>query len=368
MKNLMPSMPTLTRLAAAAALAACAGGAGAAPAELSRIGALLPLAQFRSVDNAPLAVAERAGTLASLLAGSDVPAAAPDVTARALALSPSHAEFAVRSAPNGARALVDAPAREAHVQRVEQAGTDAEVAARARAAMAGADPADRIRVMLDLNQHETLALHGAVADDYQSEADVGAARARAAFDAALQRLQANSAFGADALALDGVKTARLMQAERAADGPVKTRVKAYLFEVPYALGGIPVFGAEAVVAVHRSGQLQSIRMTGPAVTAAPQRAAIRRAVSAEALEQRARADNPGATIVALGLQYPWQATANATLASRPREAFQVLPKGQADGAAINGRAHYVFYSVEDERAAPLVWPTPRPDAVGDSRP
>ncbi len=237
----------------------------------------------------------------------------------------------------------------------------------AAATAAGADPAARIRVLLDLADQDTLALHGAVADDYTTQADIGAAQARQRFDAVVQGLQASAATANGALALGGIKTMRLMQAERAADGPVKTRVKAYLFEVPYAVGAIPVFGAETVVAVHRSGQLASIRMTGPVATLAPQRATIRRAVSADTLAQRAQADNPGATIVALGLRYPWTATTNLALAARPHEAFQVLPKGQADGASVNGRAHYVFYSVESERVAPLVWPTPRPDAVGDRR-
>jgi len=339
--------------------------AAATPAELSRVGAQLPLAQFRSAAPSPLAVAARAGTLASLLAGSEVPAAAPDVTARALALQPQQAEFVLRSAPGG-RALAEAPAREAG-PRIERAGSDTEIAARLRAASAVADPAERIRVLLDLRGHETLALHGAVADDYTSEMDIGPAQARAVFDAALQRLQADAATASDGRSAEGVQVQRVMQAEQAAGGPVRTRVKAYRFEVPHAVGAIPVFGAATVVTVHRTGQLASIRVTGPDVGAAPQRGSIRRAVSADALEQRARAEHPNAAIVPLGLRYPWQATASAALASHPREAFQVLPRGEADGQPVNGRARYVFYSVEDERAAPLVWPRPNPGATGDER-
>jgi hypothetical protein len=79
------------------------------------------------------------------------------------------------------------------------------------------------------------------------------------------------------------------------------------------------------------------------------------------------AEHPNAKVVPVGLRYPWQATSNAALASRPREVFQIIPVALAQGRKVNGRAHYVFYSVEDERAVPLVWPKPNPSATGDER-
>ena len=45
----------------------------------------------------------------------------------------------------------------------------------------------------------------------------------------------------------------------------------------------------------------------------------------------------------------------------------LLLRAEVDGRTINGRAHFVFYSIEDERAAPLVWPRPNPSAKGDVR-
>ncbi len=356
-------------LSAGQAAAQASPAASARQAELSRVGALLPLAQFGTADNTPLAVAARAGTLASLLAGSPVPAAAPDVAARVLALSPERAEFAVRNA-GGARFLVDAPAEPARGPQAAAGASDEEIAAHAQAAARAyaRDPAESIRVLLDARGHEALALHGAVAGDYLSQADVGATQARATFDNVLQALQASGTSGLGALGVDAVSTARLMQAERAADGPVTTRVKAYLFDVPVVVGAIPVFGAEASVAVHRSGQVASIRLTGPTAQPAQRGAALVRTVSPDVLERRARAEHPGAKIVPLGVQYPWLATQDTALAARPRQVFQVQPRGMADdGQATGGRPHYVFYSVEDMRAAPLVWPQPQPQARGDKR-
>lgn len=84
--------------------------------------------------------------------------------------------------------------------------------------------------------------------------------------------------------------------------------------------------------------------------------------------QRAAAEHPSAKIVPIGLRYPWQATGNAALASHPRDAFQVTPTSLVEGRKIDNRAQCVFYPVEDERAAPLVWPRPNPGATGDERP
>jgi hypothetical protein len=206
-----------------------------------------------------------------------------------------------------------------------------------------------------------------VADDFSSAADVGAARARMVFETALQSLSSNHLVERDALAVGALRSNRLMQSERARGGPVVSRVKEYLFEVPHAVGGIEVFGASTTVAVHRSGELASIRTIGPVATEAADRSMVTRTVSADALTERARSEHPNAKVVPLGLRYPWQATGDAALAARPRQAFQVIPVAQVAGREVKGRAHFVFYSVEGEHVAPLVWPKANPNATGDAR-
>jgi hypothetical protein len=44
-----------------------------------------------------------------------------------------------------------------------------------------------------------------------------------------------------------------------------------------------------------------------------------------------------------------------------------MPVTVAEGRTIHGRAYFVFYSVDDGKEAPLVWPKPNPNATGDTR-
>jgi hypothetical protein len=225
------------------------------------------------------------------------------------------------------------------------------------------------------DRQEVLAVNAAVADDVGSRFDVGAERARRVFESKVQSLSANQLVATEGTSLDTVRAHRLMQGEQAAGQPAVTRVKEYFFEMPATVGGIEVFGAGTTVAVHRSGQLASIRSVGPvmglsvglSVGASPTREMITRVVPTEALGNRAATDHPGATVVPLGLRYPWQATSDAALAGRPREAFQIIPTTEVGGQKVKGRAHYVFYSVESERVAPMVWPQPNPGATDDER-
>jgi hypothetical protein len=183
----------------------------------------------------------------------------------------------------------------------------------------------------------------------------------------VQFLAVNQLVATEGASLDAVRAHRLMQGEQAVGQAAVTRVKEYFFEMPATVGGIEVFGAATTVAVHRSGQLASIRSVGPAVGPSPTREMVTRLLPTEALGKRAAAEHPGATVVPLGLRYPWQATSDLALAARPREAFQVIPTTVVDGQKIKGRAHFVFYSVENERIAPMVWPQPNPGATGDER-
>lgn len=329
---------------------------------LSRIGASLPVAEFRRGTSVAESTWPRAAGFASVLAGAPVQTRGVPGTGA----PSSQAQFRVRT-HGSERYLAEASRTVADAESIGPQGTDAEVAADVRLQGATADRADQIRVVVDNDERDLLAVHGAVVDDYSSRRDVGPARARSVFDSALKALSSNQLIVKDGLALDDVRAARLMQGEQAAGRPATARVKEYLFEVPHAVGGIQIFGAATTVSVHRTGQLASIRTIGPSAGLSTSRAIVTRVVSPEALMQRAAAEHPGAKIVPIGLRYPWQATGNLAQASRPREAFQVIPISLIEGHRVDGRAQFVFYSVEDERAAPLVWPKPNPGAKGDER-
>lgn len=353
----------MTRQVLAAAAMLCLGSTtawGATAEQYARLGASLPVAQFDDGAAAASATWSRASGFASLLAGEPVRAARGKVQVASM-----QGQFRVQSR-DGVRYLVESP-RSSGVPATEGGLSDADAAARMRTAAASVEKADRISVLVDNGRRDLLAVNGAVADDFGAATDIGAARARAVFEAAIQSLSASHLVDADELSLGALQTHRLMQSERARGGPVVSRVKEYLFEVPHAVGGIEVFGAATTVAVHRSGELASVRAIGPQAAVAADHSVVTRAVSAEALAQRARQENPDAKIVSLGLRYPWQATHDAALAARPRQAFQVIPLAQVAGREVKGRAHYVFYSVEAEHVAPIVWPRANPDAQGDVR-
>jgi hypothetical protein len=354
------------RATAVAAIALLASSSWATGSEVSgadaasRIGASLPVAEFRT----DAAIAERtwarAAGFAGVLAGE--PVQVLDATGPA---APSHAQFQVRT--HGSARYLANTLRSEGAESARPQGTDAEVAAGALATITTADRANRIRVTVDNDKRDLLAVHGAVADDFGSRWDVGSARARSVFESTLRALSSTQLIAEEGLAQDDVRAARLMQGEQAAGGRATTRVKEYLFEVPHAVGGIQIFGAATTVSVHRSGQLASIRTIGPSASLSPARATVTRVVSPEALMQRAVAEHPDAKVVPVGLRYPWRVSGNVAQASRPREVFQVIPTSLIDGRRVNGRAQFVFYSIEDGRAAPLVWPRPNPAAQGDER-
>lgn len=326
----------------------------------SRIGASFPVVEFHNDNSAAASTWTRASGFASVLAGEEVRAVS---TMMQSAASHGQAQFQVRT-QGSVRYLVDAP-RAQNAVYTDPLASDADVAAMAMASTVASDRLERIKVIVDNDRRDLLAINGAVADDFRSRWDVGPERARSIFESTIQSLSSNNLVAKEGLALDAVRTHRLMQGERAFGKPAVTRVKEYLFEIPHAVGGIEIFGASTRLAVHRSGQLASIRTTGPSATVSPTRAMVTRLVSTEALTQRASLEHPNAKIVPVGLRYPWQATSDAALAARPREVFQVIPTTQVDGHSVNGRAHFIFYSVEDERMAPLVWPEPNPSATGD---
>lgn len=354
----------IVAMAAAALFApvALAGSHSMPSAESSsHVGASLPLAEFHADRSAAADTWLRAGGFASALAGEEVRTGGT----AAMRTQPPQAQFQVRTRA-GVRYLAEASPAPAAVY-TDPSASDAEVAAMAMATTNTSDGLDRINIVVDNERRDLLAVNRAVTDDFSSRWDIGPERARAIFEAAAQSLSSNRLIAAEGLATGAVRTSRLMQGEQAFGGKTVSRVKEYLFEVPHALGGIEVFGAGTTVAVHRSGRLASIRSVGPSVGVSPSREMVTRLVSTEALTQRAIAEHPNATVVPLGLRYPWQISSDAALASRPREVFQVMPKTQVDGREISGRAHFVFYSVEDERMVPLVWPRPNPSATGDVR-
>jgi hypothetical protein len=350
--------------AAAAALFAPLALAGADTTleseSTSLVGASLPVAEFQGDLSAVANTWSRAGLFASVLAGEEV-----RTEGAAMRALPLHAQFQVRTR-GSIRYLAEASRAPAAVYNNPSA-SDAEVAAMALATTDASERLERIVIVVDNERRDLLAVNRAVTDDFTSRWDIGPERARAIFSSAAQLLSSNPLVAPEVLAVDAVRTRRLVQGEQAFGGKAVSRVKEYLFEVPHGLGGIEIFGAGTTVAVHRSGQLASIRSIGPSVSVPASREMMTRLLPTDALTQRAIAEHPNATVVPLGLRYPWQIGNDAKLASRPREAFQVIPKMQADGREISGRAHFVFYSVEDERTAPLVWPRPNPSATGDVR-
>lgn len=361
-KNHVVHMPRRCALTAAAAtaLAATSGTVWAAAVQSSQVGASLPVVRFDTGASAASEAWSRASGFASVLTGEKV---LP--TRGKVQIPAARTQFHVETR-DGVRYMAEAqPPGAVHVH----AGVaDAEVAAQAGFAAVPADPrAKPVRILVDSERRDILAVNGAIADDSHSAPDVGPERARLVFEAACQSLIAGQLVANDILTTQASRTSRVMQGEQARGGPATTRVKEYLYEVPHAISGIEIFGAATTVAVHRSGKLASIRSIGPAATLAADRSTVTRFISAEALADRARSEYPNAKVKPLGLRYPWQATSDADLASRPREAFQVTPLAQIEGRQIEGRAHYVFYSLEGDHVAPIIWPVPKPHAAGDVR-
>lgn len=290
---------------------------------LDRVGAILPLAEFRMDSSNPDALSERASRIATLIAGAEVSAVAAEKgSAQELNDSPGRAEYLVESAK-------------------------------------------RIAIQFDSERSELLALHGAVSDDYMSTADVGVERAHAVFEGAIKTLESAKLVQPEGLSLDTVRTGRLMQAEMGRDRQAVERIKAYFFEVPRTINGIEVFGSSMTISIHRSGQIESIRSIGPGALRTKE--TLKRNISVKSLTERARKENPGAEVSHVGLRYPWDAVrSDVALASRPRETFRVVPITTVDGSRIHGRSHYVFYAVDDKKLPPIIWPKPNPQATGDT--
>jgi len=292
-------------------------------AELSAVGATLTEVQFYSEPTAAAVVAARARGLASVLTGADVQTVTPEAVSRAFSITPGRADILIESA-------------------------------------------ERVRILINSVRNELLAVNGVVADDVTSEADVGAERAHVIFDEALKALASRKLAEYEGVDLGKVRIGRMMQAETPPGGKAVPRVKEYLFEVPRSVAGVEVFGASVTIAVHRSGKIASIRVLGPEVSRSSE--TFKRAISASALIERVRRDNPGGEVTPLGLRYPWKAAlADLSVAVRPRETFHVVPVVVVEGRTIHGRSHYEFYPVDNEQGPPIIWPKPNPEAKGDPR-
>ncbi len=301
-------------------------GQGASSQEPSKnfssVGASVPVVKVRPQRAEPEEVARRAGGIAAVVAGKELPSISSAEVSRAFAKSPGRADLMPESA-------------------------------------------ERISVLLDTAKGEVLVIDGQVADDFYSREDVGPERAHAVFEKAMSEMASQKLIDPEGVAVGNAKTGRVMQGEtkRGDEKPI-TRVKEYFFEVPRTVDGIEVFGSTVTVSVHRSGRIASVRTVGPVVTPTPER--VKRLYSAESLSERARKDNPGAEVVAMGLRYVASPEASgAEPLLRPREAFKVTPVTEIEGRKLNGRSHYVFYAIDNEREPPIVWPRPNPEAKGD---
>lgn len=335
---------------------------------MDRVGSYLPVAEFEKPTFADRELPVRASGFASLLAGVDVLIASKDPMSKASVSQPEYIQFGVKSI-DGIVVLVTPSQEESAADVVDKKSlTDEELAAAAQKYDYGkGQPAEPIRVLVNTTRNEMLAVNRAIADDFTSEKDIGARGAAEVFISTIKTMAERELLPAGKYGDDAVRTSRLMQGEQAWGGRPTARVKEYLFEVPQVVQGVEVFGAGTTVAVHRSGQLASIKSVGPGVSPFASQATMQRGVSAKSLEERARAEYSEAVVTHVGLRYPWQATKDLAVAARPREVFQVVPVTTVDGQTIHGRGHFVFYSVESDKEAPLVWPTPNLEASGDAR-
>jgi hypothetical protein len=303
--------------------ATASGTAQESRAELSAVGATLTGAQFYSEPATAAALAARARGVASVLTGAEVRTVTPEAVSRAFSITPGRADILIESA-------------------------------------------GRVRILINSAQNELLAVNGVVADDVTSDTDVGAERAHVIFDEAMKALASRKLTEFEGVDLGKVRVGRMMQAETPPGGKAVPRVKEYLFEVPRAVAGVEVFGASVTIAVHRSGQIASIRTLGPEVSRSSE--TFKRVISASALIERVRRDNPGGEVTPLGLRYPWKAAlADIAVAVKPRETFRVVPVAIVEGRTIHGRSHYEFYAVDNDQEPPIIWPKPNPEATGDRR-
>jgi hypothetical protein len=298
--------------------------ASEAPARLDKVGATLPVADFRVDALGRDALGQRASRIATLMQGATVTAVSAEKAPVQDDGKPvERGEFFVESSK-------------------------------------------RIAISFDAQRNELLAVQGAVADDYLSGTDVGPKEARAVFERTIGALESAKLVQPEGLELDTVHTGRRMQGEMGPDRKENKRIKAYFFEIPRAIAGIEVFGSSTTVSVHRTGEVESIRSIGPGALRTQE--TLKRRISPQSLLSRARKENPRAEVSRVGLRYPWTAAReDAALASRPRETFRVVPIATVDGQRIEGRSYYVFYAVDDKKLAPIVWPKPNPQATGDVR-
>jgi len=290
---------------------------------LSNVGAVLPVVKIRPERVEPEEVARRTGGIAAVVAGKDLPSISSAEVSQAFVKSPGRADLFAESV-------------------------------------------DRISVRFDAQRGEMFVVSGQVADDFTSSEDVGATRAQSVFEKALDAMISEKLLDPEGVAVQNARSGRLMQGETKRDEKPITRVKEYFFEVPRTVAGVEVFGSKVTVSVHRSGRIASVRTVGPLVTPTADR--VKRLFSAEKLSERARNDNPGSKVVPIGLRYfamPEARKESALL--RPREGFFITPLAEVEGRQVQGRSHYFFYAIDNEREPAIVWPRPNPQAKGDPR-
>jgi hypothetical protein len=300
------------------------GGSGEEPVkDLAAVGAVVPVVKVRYERAEPEEQARRAGGIAAVVAGKEVPPITSAEMSQAFTKSPGRADFLAESV-------------------------------------------ERISVRLDTAKGEMLVISGQVADDFVSTEDVGPARAHAVFEKAMDAMVSRKLLDPQGIAVGNARTGRVMQGETKRGEKPITHVKEYFFEVPRTVAGIEVFESSVTVSVHRSGRIASVRTVGPVVTPTTDR--VKRVFSAASLSERARKDNPGAEVVPMGLRYVATPEVSGTEPLlRPREAFRVTPVTEIEGQKVHGRSHYVFYAIDNEREPAFVWPRPNPEAKGDPR-
>jgi hypothetical protein len=221
---------------------------------------------------------------------------------------------------------------------------------------------------------ETLVLNEVVSRDTTSPLDVGEGVARSTFAGAFGALVRGGLVDGKGLDVTAPKLSQIVQGEGVVGQSPSERVKEYIYTVPRKVNGVGVFGAGVEVSVHRTNRLSKISTFGPTVisTVAKDGSEIPdgsgynfvRAVPSGDLLARANAENAGATVQPLGLQYVLPEGASDAVVE-PTEVYFVVPTMTVDGRTLHGRAHLVAYSVSNKAAASVVWPRPAVGAKGD---
>ena len=186
---------------------------------------------------------------------------------------------------------------------------------------------------------------------------VSESEARGRAEEVLRALAAEGLVGPqDFDATDAIVSTVIQGIGDSSGAPPVGMVKGYRFFIPRRFGGVILndggqhdLGIRIVV--HRSGTLQSVKLSGLGVEAASSPDSVVRRVDEKTIDRRVEADYPNSTITSLGLRYSLGAKT-----AEPRQVYKVSRNIVVDGEVTHERAVMVHCSVTDDSLAPYVWP------------